>query len=259
MFKILNNSRFILLGVGVMLSSLNAHCQWQKISIGTDQTLTHISPAGGDTIYVSGFEGLFKTNDLGTTWDKLPIDLPTSYFYKTHFFNSNIGIGVGPITMANSEVIAKTYNGGQHWPMVHINNGGNWPREFNDIEFTDSQNGYVVGRNGRVLKTTNTGETWNVIVSDGSTNYLDASFNADNHGYLLSGRYLEEMGNNIILGTKLYNRDADFVAVEALGETEIIVASKTKLHTYKGNKWSIHELPFNKVSTMFVYSSQIIY
>ena len=251
--------RFSLL-FAITLGSFRAHSQWQKISIGTDQTLTHISPIKGDTVYVSGFEGLFKTNDFGTTWNTLPIDIPGSYFYKTHFFDSRRGIGIGPITMANSEVIAKTYDGGRHWSMMHVSNGGSWPREFNDIDFLDSQIGYAVGRNGRVLKTANAGESWDVVESNGVTNYLDASFHTANHGYLLSKTHLGAIDSDANLKTKLYNRDRNFVAVEALSETEIIVASENTLRrTIDGSDWDTYALPFSKVTTMFVYSSQTIY
>ena len=258
---ILYSCRIIGIIVGLFIS-FPGQCQWERISIGTDKTLTHISPINGDTIYISGFDGLFKTYDFGKTWDSETIDeLPGSYFYKTHFFNSKIGLGIGPIVMANSEAIAKTYNGGTSWNLVHADNGGAWPREFNDIEFSDSQNGYALGTNGRVLYTRDAGETWDVLISDKSTNYLDGSFYSEKQGYLLSGPHLQEINNLGQLNGVLTNNNLDFVAVEALSKNEIIISSRTKIYrTYDGaSTWFINDLPFSKVTTMFVKSSEIIY
>ncbi|EPR71767.1 YCF48-related protein [Cyclobacterium qasimii] len=253
--------RIISLIVGLFLS-FPSLCQWQRVSIGTDKTLTHISPVNGDTIYIAGFDGLFKTYDFGKTWHSKTIDeLPGSYFYKTHFFNSKVGLGVGPIVMANSEAIAKTYDGGDNWNLVHAFNGGSWPREFNDVEFLDSKNGIAFGTNGRVLYTEDAGETWNVLISDRSTNYIGGSFYSAKEGYLLSGPHLQEINNLGQLNGVLTNNNLDFVAVEALSKNEIIISSRTKIYrTYDGaSTWFIYDLPFSKVTTMFVKSSEIIY
>ena len=55
------------------------------------------------------------------------------------------------------------------------------------IYFTDSVTGYVTGRNGTILKTTNAGTTWNSVASGGTDFLASIKFLDDNTGYISGG------------------------------------------------------------------------
>jgi photosystem II stability/assembly factor-like uncharacterized protein len=111
--------------------------------------------------------GIFRTTNGGTNWNQ--IITPTSGF--PYFFNSTNGwlLPVSPDgTGYSSDTIRKTTDGGVTWTAPW---GTNAQVRLNTIHFSDVNNGWAAGRDGKVLKTTNGGTTWAYITNTGLTTH----------------------------------------------------------------------------------------
>src|ERR1035437_9219232 len=111
--------------------------------------------------FSSGNAQFLRTTDGGNTWN--PFN-GAGIFY---FVDSNNGwsyAGSGPQGASPPYLIYHTTNGGTNWTLQNTDNntGG-----YNAIQFTDLNNGWIVGDNSNVLKTTNGGVDWTRITNTG--------------------------------------------------------------------------------------------
>ncbi len=107
---------------------------------------------------------IFKTTNGGVNWAQL--NSPSNYpIYSVFFVDSLIGwiadwyLQVYPGGSHSTIQIFKSTNGGIEWIQQYYLYEDNTFRKLNEIFFTDSQLGWVVG-NDRLLKTTNGGTNW---------------------------------------------------------------------------------------------------
>jgi len=101
---------------------------------------------------------LFRTTDGGVTWTssyKEILKQSNSLF----FLNPKYGVAV---VRGQYSKIVLSNDSGKTWKIV-ANPLSDSTIALNAIQFIDSENGYIVGRGGVVLKTINAGKKWNVI------------------------------------------------------------------------------------------------
>lgn len=108
---------------------------------------------------------------------------PTGNWYEgIHFVNANVGWAVGW-----DGVIIKTTDGGQTWVSQTSGTGEN----LKEVYFIDQNNGWVVGDwnniGNTLLKTTNGGNTWQLLDPDPPTKryYEDIQFVGSTHGWIV--------------------------------------------------------------------------
>ncbi|MFC1733585.1 YCF48-related protein [candidate division KSB1 bacterium] len=94
---------------------------------------------------------LFKTIDGGITWTQL--SLGHFKINSLYFSNNNKGYGVGYNIWGGGGTTLKFLNGGQNWNCQD----SNLHSGLLDVHFPIVDTGYIVGRNGIILKTTNGG------------------------------------------------------------------------------------------------------
>lgn len=119
-----------------------------------------------------------KTTDGGTTWSVQ--DLLTSDYkiLSSYFFNTLSGIAVGKYQITGDGVVLTTTNGGTSWSA-----NTNIPERLFDVDFADSNNGWIVGRNGYIGKTSNGGTSWTTQTSGTNEHIYSVDFTDANNGH----------------------------------------------------------------------------
>jgi photosystem II stability/assembly factor-like uncharacterized protein len=105
-----------------------------------------------------------RTTDGGATWTT------TNGGGIFYYVNENVGyaFSAGP-QMPPPYTIFKTTDGGTNWTPQYVDNTSG---ELNAIQFTDVNNGWIVGNNGKIFKTTDGGANWTPITNTGfNANY----------------------------------------------------------------------------------------
>ena len=146
--------------------------QYESIdSDGTFQQFRDVFFTDKNHGWVIGYAVVLITDDGGETW--LPIHLDIWAPWSVFFLNLDIGW----IVSFDGEII-KTLDGGQTWSKkASITDA-----EFNDVVFTDQNNGCAVGTIWRsgwqtlILHTTNGGETWDKLQLPGGQILYSVSF-----------------------------------------------------------------------------------
>ncbi|MCZ8216219.1 MAG: IPT/TIG domain-containing protein, partial [Cyclobacteriaceae bacterium] len=147
--------------------------------------------------YVGGSNGVYKTTNGGQTWQLL------SYFVATgnqaqdyytlnfntinlHFFNEMVGIAYGWHSY-NHEIIMRTVDGGASWTLTHFEYPETQEYEFNELNSIyawDNLNLIIVGNSGRVLRSSDGGQTWtDRILIAGEIDLSKVQFTNATQGY----------------------------------------------------------------------------
>ncbi len=153
-------------GKGILLSSQDNGDSWSTLNNSFDQPIydfyfinEQLGFAGGEKAEV------FKTTDGGKNWEKVPLPFPLTGFplnfrlplRKIFFVNDSLGFMCGGGKF-EAGIIFKTIDQGQNWTLTTFS------FELRGILFTDENTGYACGF-GVILKTTDSGNTWNAIES----------------------------------------------------------------------------------------------
>lgn len=141
---------------GVIYRSVNGGNSWSINHTTANSTLTSVYFLNSNTGYVTGYAGKFmKTIDGGVTWTSKSADASKN-FYAVQFLNAGKGFIIGGW---HASTILRSNDGGENWD--NLLSGGTGVRLFSG-SFLDEEKGYACGRYGTVMKTDNSGETWNV-------------------------------------------------------------------------------------------------
>jgi photosystem II stability/assembly factor-like uncharacterized protein len=113
---------------------------------------------GWATVYYSAGDSgrTLRSTDGGNSWS--PIE-PGGIFC---FVDPNNGWAFG--TLGIYHFILNTTNGGTGWSLQYSDST---PGAFSAIQFTDLNNGWVVGDSGKILHTTNGGSNWSLVTNAG--------------------------------------------------------------------------------------------
>jgi len=105
---------------------------------------------------------ILKTTDGGDNW-QIQKDTFGYWLNSVYFINIDTGFAVG-----DKGTIYKTTNSGTDWAPISVS-GNPGTRDYNSVYFTSSGIGFIVGGNltndsiQTILKTSDCGDTWNVI------------------------------------------------------------------------------------------------
>lgn len=206
---------------------------WEEKMPGSYFVSSAIMTDDGQVFASGQYDGVFYSNDWGNTFVELPIDgidlsrfqylgnnevvamglqgippwatrsisfsddsgqswthnlIPDEYYFAWgfHFFNPNEGFICGGL---HEGFIAKTEDGGQSWQEIPYDD----ERRPTSIYFVDEQTGWVIGRDGLVLSTTDGGNTWLVGNCGYRHNLISISALDSENCWLGSGygKYLE--------------------------------------------------------------------
>ena len=104
----------------------------------------------------SGSGLICKTSDGGDLWKVVDTSAARFHFYSIYFLDDLHGwIGGWNDT---TSLVLRTINGGVTWQTTYDN-----LLDVNELFFLDSKNGWDVGENGKIYKTTDGGATWQAV------------------------------------------------------------------------------------------------
>ncbi|HLP10640.1 MAG TPA: YCF48-related protein [Flavobacteriales bacterium] len=269
--------------ITLSLFAISSQAQWNTVYSDPSKNLVDIQFTSADTGYVLGDNSvnafLLKTIDGGLTWTELT--LPLSFANRLYFMNNDRGYVIaGGVPVK----LLKTIDGGVTWTGefldssfvvmdfgmfndsmgFYMNNAGRLRQivssgddysyiadtcDGSDIEITDPFTGYIAGNN-YVLKTTNSGVSWNTMPT-GLTNDIypfTFSFASNSKGYL-STRDVSGMGeifittNGAVSWTPVYNFEAVFIDSRNNNCLAVNDTGKVTLSVNNGSTWLDEGLP----------------
>lgn len=163
---------------------LNA--QWNAVRFDHHNTFEKAFTVSADTVFILGTESInnknfvLRTNDGGTNWDSIPLNLGTlgnSYVYNQFYINGQTGF-IGGIENGK-QLLLKTTNNGNTWTKVTPDTSSSqW---IKSMFFLDTQNGWATDGWNQLYKTTNGGNLW--IPISISSPIHDIYFSDVNNGY----------------------------------------------------------------------------
>jgi len=178
--------------------------------------------------------------------------------YDIHFANTETGWSCG------YDILLKTENGGLDWNFL---NPPDASYSWNKIQFTDMNNGWLVGGNhtsdwiGKIYKTSNGGTTWNLNFSTNTARFEDAFFiNSDEAIVIGIGDspvgVVYKTVNGGATWEEKYTHDSILTTVEFYNESiGWIVGIDTVLYTDDGGEtWELQNAP----SSAFITDIHIV-
>ncbi|POP54474.1 WD40/YVTN/BNR-like repeat-containing protein [Zhongshania marina] len=149
---------------GTVLVSHDSGSSWSSIEPITNERLLDVAMrSDGMIVAVGAFGTILKSNDYGDTWDQMVIDwasiTPSGFaphIYSVRLLQSNIVIA------GESGLIAKWSFETNEWIALH---NGNVETQTDDasifaMEINEQLNGFFVGQDGFLLRTTDGGKSW---------------------------------------------------------------------------------------------------
>lgn len=259
---------------GTILKTSNGGSSWQNKHSESfiPEFIEDVYFMNADTGFAVGFLGLdniYQTTNGGQNWTTTSLDL--AWIKDVYFFDNNhgwlVGIVASRIDMHTDPfggfhvdvynphpTIWRTSNGGLDWDKLITFGYEGW---FNGVFFSNKDMGWVVGQNGKILKTTNGGNSW-ISRTSGTSNSLESIFfvNPD-IGWIVggSGTILKSNdGGNTWIKQKsgttknLYSVIfVDLYVGYAVGSNGLIIKTKTG-----GDPTSIKDIFISKIPENFI-------
>ncbi len=172
---------------GTFLKTIDGGSTWASQFTGFDNDFYRVQFVDSTIGFISGKDIIIKTTNSGSNW--FPIINKADYFYGMHWLNENVGfVGKDTLISFYRTVIQKTTDGGMNWSLNSIDAFPYFTLIY-EIKFKENT-GYAIGEDFIVWKTTNIGETWNLLTEPFSSNYYSIDFIGD--------QYLWAVGRNSI-------------------------------------------------------------
>ncbi len=253
----------ILLAFAILFVCIQSYSQnsWVRLSHPANTRYDNIQFTCNDTGYIrSPWEGykLFKTVNNGNNWSQ--VTLPQNYSLGSFYFlNSGRGIICGRLFSRGA--VYRTTNGGNNWTQVFIEDSvtGSYYAQYTNITFVDSYTGFIAGRNGNqnntAYKTTDSGNSWNLIPSAFPT-VIKMKFLNNSVGFILStGATLFKTTNSGINWVmKTAGITDQFYDITFLNENTGYVSGNNSLimkTTNAGDNWTILNLQISSYSEIY--------
>jgi photosystem II stability/assembly factor-like uncharacterized protein len=173
--------RICTLFTALLLFSFSADAQWAKQTSGTTHNLKDVFFLTTDVGVAVGSGTILRTSNSGGTWNL--VFTGNYYLEAVTFVNNSKGFAVGYNYTTNKSAILSTADAGSTWSATTLTDSAT----LLDIQFVDSQTGFITGSNGVILKTVNGGDTWTPLTSGVSDVLTAVSFTDKNKGIIVGG------------------------------------------------------------------------
>ncbi len=166
---------------GLILKTIDGGENWESQITNITETIFSIYFVDPLLGFAVAHNGLFlKTTNGGEEWfNKVISSGSYNWFNDIYFINADTGIAV------HYGDVFRTTNGGDTWSSQIIYE--DWFR----IDFPSDSVGYIAGRGGEILKTTNSGISWVEIQTITYKSLRTLKFFNDSTGYFFGGTLLK--------------------------------------------------------------------
>ena len=151
---------------GKILITSDGGFTWSQAPSGTDGALYRVRFVDANTGWISGQDGIIlHSTDGGKTWQRQTTNT-TVYLFALHFLDANNGWAVG-----DKSIALETHDGGATWTLRKVITQAQ--REMKpdeaiasadpvlyDVQFVDTNTGWIVGEFGKIFHTTDGGKIW---------------------------------------------------------------------------------------------------
>lgn len=149
---------FICGNYGKILRTYNGGQNWITVYSDTNVQLWDIKFVSPDTGFVAGSSGtILKTTNKGDNWIALQSGISNA-LQGMYFLNSTTGF------VSGSLIVLKTTDSGVSW--TDLNAPGISFEINTDVYFINEMTGWFSTNSGRIVKTTNGGMNWNIVLQD---------------------------------------------------------------------------------------------
>ncbi|GAB2769016.1 hypothetical protein GCM10027275_09600 [Rhabdobacter roseus] len=191
----------------LLFKTTNGGSTWTTVTLPTASGLEDIAFVDADFGWIASDTQIYKTENGGSTWSlqKTVTACLLSKTEKVYALDRNSCWAFYTVCPNNllTTALVRTSNGGATWTEHNIVVPANFPSPFTvaDVQFTDVQNGYAIGRvfkrqfasgpgvnGGAVFRTSDGGQTWSMDYDNPYETYpLSISFRNSSTG-LVVGR-----------------------------------------------------------------------
>ena len=167
------NTGYAVGSYGKLLKTTNAGTTWNSSTIPNSGTfLNSVYFVNENTGYAAGADNkALKTTDAGNSWAVLSVTSGIWGFNNIYFSDINTGY------LSSANGLFKTTSGGSVWFQLGAPAGG-----YNSVQFRNNY-GYAVAGDGKIIKSTDAGNTWIVQPTVTENPLYALYFNSDNFVY----------------------------------------------------------------------------
>lgn len=174
------------------LLSFAACSQWTVLDVPASDHLYSVHNATAGNIWIGALDTIYWSGDNGDSFDARPTTWSGGQLFglysALHAFNANTALITGTMNTGTAESIYRTTDGGNgDWDLVHYQNVDLLDL-LEDLEFGQAPLGLAVGTNGRILRTTDSGQNWAPVATP-ITSTLSSVAWAGGNVYLAGGTY----------------------------------------------------------------------
>jgi photosystem II stability/assembly factor-like uncharacterized protein len=161
---------------GLVLKTTNGGNNWIKLNCGYNYLISSLHLINENIGWIGAGNNIIKTTNGGNSWQSFVQFAPFS-IHSVFFLNESIGFWAG------FGGVNKTTDGGANFSS---HSGLPYSYDWDDIFFINDNVGWIVGEDGKVIKTTDCGANW--VQKSSVSGYYDRIFFKDNiHGWIASG------------------------------------------------------------------------
>lgn len=211
----------------LILWGYSALGQWISNAFPFSHT-SYSAQVAGNTLVASAFNEIYKSTDGGQSWILTPVQF-TNYdpakpwlFFITRVIYVSESLAYSFNNAAGIATIFKSVDGGSNWTLVHYSNGS-----IQNMQWVSPSVGYAVGSAGKILKTSDGGDTWVDLSPPTQSDLKSLHFLDTNNGVVV--------GDQLILKTT--NGGGSWTSIATLEENlnSIFLISSRKGYTVGSN------------------------
>lgn len=178
---------------GYLAMTTDSGRTWMRQTLNSTDNINEIYFRNDESGYVLAGRRIYLTKDGGKNWrenivvDKNEYKNLTPEFLSIRFSDKKRGWIVGSLSNQRDEVVdslvLQTTDGGETWERVIVPA----KQELYHLDFTNNDNGWIVGNKGLILNTRDGGSSWQIQSSGTTESLYNVEFRDSDNGVAVGG------------------------------------------------------------------------